>query len=189
VPKKLSREERLAKRRKWMNSSRSLNGRLAPFRQAVDDAEKQILLECQDWGFGVKRAARCLHTTPLRIRRLLRKHGIRLPTQPTQEQVNAQCERLKAQAKNPAPTEDSLSRLARLMEEEQARKSVASAVNEAPAKPNGTQLARPVRRLESTEILPASPHRREIPRVRPLRYDGQCSVAGARDFRLRPVRP
>lgn len=58
-----------------MNSPRSLNGRT--FR-----LEHGLLERCIRRGLGVKGIARLLHTGPVRVRYLLKRHGLKLPSQP-----------------------------------------------------------------------------------------------------------
>lgn len=88
MPKRLTREQRLAKRREWMNSPQSLNGCLLRL-------ERKLLERCIKARLGVKGIARRLHVGPMRVRYLLRKHNLRLSSQPTNlTEYNA---RLKAE--------------------------------------------------------------------------------------------
>lgn len=117
MPKKLSREQRLAERRVWMNSPRSLNGRLARFKRMADAEERRLLLDCIKRGLGVKGAAKFLHTYPNRIKYLLRKHHLRFPTQPSEEEMKEQSER-QAKKRKEAASKDPLAQLGERLEAE-----------------------------------------------------------------------
>ncbi len=129
MPRKLSPEERARRRSAWMNSPRSLNGRLAGL-------ERKLLLECRREGLNVKQRAKHLHTGVIRVRGLIRKHGVKFPSQPAhsaamnEHNARLHAEKLARRAKTPASAEDSLSPLARLADEYAAQRAVAA--------PNGT---------------------------------------------------
>lgn len=110
MPKRLTSEQRAAKRHAWLNSPRSLNGR-------IFQLEHDLLERCIRRGLGVKGIARLLHISPVRVRYLLKKHGLTLRSQRAAAAFNEHNARLHAEkaarrAKTPAPTGDSLSRLA-----------------------------------------------------------------------------
>lgn len=116
MPKRLTREQRFAKRRAWMNSPRSLNGRI--FR-----LEHDLFERCIRRNLGVKGIARLMHISPVRVRYLLKKHGLTLPSQPADSAAfnehNARLhgEKLARRAKaqqvhKPQPARDYLTELA-----------------------------------------------------------------------------
>ena len=125
MPKKLTREERLARRRKLMSSPQSLNGRILTL-------EREILERAVNQGLGVKAIARRLRIGVKRARLLLKKHGLRVPTQPedskalnelNQRRHEEKLARLAARQHEAdslaaqEPMDNSLSHLARLLKE------------------------------------------------------------------------
>lgn len=91
MPKRLTRQQRLSKRKRWLNSPRSLNG----YHYQLDH---ELLTRCIEQGLGIRAIARKLHTYTPRIRRLLKQHGLTLPSQPKDaSEYNAHNRRLHDQ--------------------------------------------------------------------------------------------
>lgn len=75
MPKYLTPEQRQARRKKWLTSPRSRYG----YHYRLDH---ELLTRYINRGLGVRAIAKRMHTYVPCVRRLLKKHGLKLPSQP-----------------------------------------------------------------------------------------------------------
>lgn len=75
MPRRLTREQKAAKRKKWRTSPRSRYG----YHYRLDH---ELLTRCIKRGLGVRAIAKRMHTYVPCVRRLLKKHGLKLLSQP-----------------------------------------------------------------------------------------------------------